>query len=188
MNSPIGVVHGRFQPFHNDHLKYVLAAKKYCDYIVVGITSPDPFQSAAQEQDRNRGTAFANPCTYFERAALVESALLAENLSHNEFTIVPFPIEFPERIQYYAPKNAMYYITIYDNWGEEKLSRLKDLGLATTVLWRRQDKGISASSIRTLIFEGDKWQHLVPQSVALKIKELEIDKKIRSFVETNKVK
>jgi nicotinamide mononucleotide adenylyltransferase len=33
----IGVVHGRFQPFHNGHLEYVLSAKQKCDFLYVGI-------------------------------------------------------------------------------------------------------------------------------------------------------
>lgn len=181
MNIPIGVVHGRFQPFHNDHLEYVLAAKKCCDFIVVGITSPDPLQSPIQEQDTNRGMAFSNPCTFFERACLVECALLEAGISHDKFIIVPFPIEHPERIQYYAPKDAMYYITIYDTWGEEKLTRLKQLGLFTTVLWRRKDKGITATNVRNLIYEGKEWQDLVPKAVFKKIMELGIDKKIKSI-------
>ncbi len=35
-----GVVHGRFQPFHLDHLKYALAGLTHCDYLFVGITNP----------------------------------------------------------------------------------------------------------------------------------------------------
>ena len=38
----IGVIHGRFQLLHNDHLKYLLAGKKRCEHLVVGITNPDP--------------------------------------------------------------------------------------------------------------------------------------------------
>lgn len=32
----VGVIHGRFQVFHNDHLEYVLAGKSRCRHIVVG--------------------------------------------------------------------------------------------------------------------------------------------------------
>jgi len=36
-----GVVHGRFQVLHNDHVKYLLAGKARCRHLVVGITNPD---------------------------------------------------------------------------------------------------------------------------------------------------
>lgn len=54
-----------------------------------------------------------------------------------EFDIVPFPINFPDKILNYVPLNAKYYITIYDEWGEEKLKILQnDLKLDVEVLWR----------------------------------------------------
>jgi nicotinamide-nucleotide adenylyltransferase len=38
----LGVIHGRFQVLHNDHLRYILAGKELCRHLVVGITNPDP--------------------------------------------------------------------------------------------------------------------------------------------------
>ena len=35
----IGVVCGRFQIFHNEHLQYVMAAKEKCEHLIVGISS-----------------------------------------------------------------------------------------------------------------------------------------------------
>ena len=46
----IGVVHGRFQLFHLDHLKYVLGAKARCRHLVVGITNPDPAPECGRGQ------------------------------------------------------------------------------------------------------------------------------------------
>lgn len=180
MNHKIGVVHGRFQPFHNDHLVFVMAAKQHCEHLIVGVTSPDPFQSPIQEQDNNRGLADSNPCTYYERLLLITNALKEKGLDKSSFTVVPFPIEYPERLKFYAPTSAMYFITIYDKWGEEKLRRLKQSGLNTTVLWKRPDKGICASDVRRLIRKGEKWEHLVPNSVAEQIKELGIDTRIKN--------
>jgi D-arabinose 5-phosphate isomerase GutQ len=37
----VGVIHGRFQILHNDHLKYLLAGKDLCRHLVIGITNPD---------------------------------------------------------------------------------------------------------------------------------------------------
>ena len=37
-----GIIHGRFQILHNDHVKYLLAGKQFCRHLVVGITNPDP--------------------------------------------------------------------------------------------------------------------------------------------------
>ena len=46
----IGVVCGRFQIFHNEHLQYVMAAKEQCEHLIVGITSPDPSVSPVEKQ------------------------------------------------------------------------------------------------------------------------------------------
>lgn len=50
-----GAVCGRFQVFHNDHLKYVLEAKKCCRHLYVGVTSSDPFMAPLEKSDLNRG-------------------------------------------------------------------------------------------------------------------------------------
>ena len=53
---------------------------------------------------------------------------------------MPFPHGLPERLFHYAPRDALYLLTIYDDWGEAKLRRFERLGLRTHVLWRRQEK------------------------------------------------
>ena len=37
-----GMIHGRFQPFHNGHLEYMRGAAERSDELWVGITNPDP--------------------------------------------------------------------------------------------------------------------------------------------------
>jgi nicotinamide-nucleotide adenylyltransferase len=32
---PLGVIHGRFQVLHKDHLKYLLAGKSLCEHLVL---------------------------------------------------------------------------------------------------------------------------------------------------------
>ena len=49
-----GVIHGRFQVFHNDHLVYLLAGLALCRHLVVGITNPDPFLTRDDAADRKR--------------------------------------------------------------------------------------------------------------------------------------
>ena len=48
-----GVIHGRFQVLHNDHLKYLLAGKADASTLVVGITNPDPCQTKMIQLIRN---------------------------------------------------------------------------------------------------------------------------------------
>jgi cytidyltransferase-like protein len=176
--SAIGVVHGRFQILHLDHLKYILAAKRFCDTLIVGITSPDPSHTTPEPADANRGDAQANPCTYYERMLMIEGALTDEQIPRSQFQIVTFPIGRPELIPCYAPPEAEHFLTIYDDWGQAKLERLQGLNLKTHVLWRRSDKGLTASRIRTAIKDGTPWSHMVPPATRRVVREREIDKRI----------
>lgn len=182
--AKIGAACGRFQIFHNDHLKYVLAAKKECDYLLVGITSADPSASPKEKADPNRGKSTSNPCTYFERMEMVRDSLLEAGLSREEFDIIPFPIGRPELLAFYIPDETRCLITIYDEWGENKKQRLEDLGYEVGVLWHvtPETKGISASTIRARIASGEAWAEMVPPAVYRYITAHEIDKRIARLI------
>lgn len=57
-----GVIHGRFQLLHNDHLKYLLAGKARCEHLVVGITNPDPCLTKADAKFLLHGFICLLPC------------------------------------------------------------------------------------------------------------------------------
>lgn len=170
--AAVGVAHGRFQPLHPGHLEYLLAAKARCRLLVVGITNPDPSQTSFEQTDPGRGLTDANPFTYYERYVMVERALIAAGVSHAAFRIVPFPHSFPERLRFYAPPDAVHFLTVYDSWGDEKVERLRALGLRVEVLWRRERKVTTGTEIRSLIRAGRPWEHLVDAAVARTVREL----------------
>ncbi|HET7875502.1 MAG TPA: adenylyltransferase/cytidyltransferase family protein [Methylomirabilota bacterium] len=177
--EPVGVVHGRFQPLHLGHLEYLLAARRTCRVLVVGITNPDPWQTAFEPTDPGRGSPAANPCTYYERHLMVEGALRDHGVKRGAFRIIPFPHGHPERLRHYLPPDALLLLTVYDAWGETKLERFRRLGLRVRVLWRRQEKVTSGSRIRTAIQEGRPWEHLVPAATARVIRRFGIDDRIQ---------
>ena len=176
----IGVIHGRFQLLHNDHMKYLLAGKEHCEHLVVGITNPDPTLTRADPADPARSSREANPFTYFERYCMVRDALADEGL-RDEISIVPFPINFPELYHYYLPMQATFFLTIYDNWGEKKLKMFNSMGLATEILWRRPlgQKGLSATAIRHKMLNGELWENLVPAAVARLMKNSAMQKRLK---------
>lgn len=177
-----GAVCGRFQVFHNDHLKYVLEAKKCCRHLYVGVTSSDPFMAPLEKSDLNRGKSVANPCTYYERMMVIEKSLIEVGLTNEDFHIVPFPIGRPELIKYYIPQDTICFFTIYDEWGEEKVNRLKEEGYATEVLWRSDEKGLSSSFIREQIAKGKHWKDFVPNAAYQYIRENKIDLRIIDMI------
>lgn len=166
--AEVGVIHGRFQILHHDHLKYLLAGKKACTHLVVGITNPDPGLTGKENSAPGREDPSANPLTYYERYLLVRAALGEQGIAAEEYSIVPFPINFPRLYRYYVPMDAVFFLTIYDDWGRKKREYFRSMGLATRVLWEvpPEKKGLSAAEIRRRIVEGTAWEHLVPPAAA----------------------
>jgi nicotinamide-nucleotide adenylyltransferase len=164
----IGVIHGRFQVLHNDHMKYLLAGKERCTHLIVGITNPDPMLTRQDSVNPERSDPGANPLTYFERYVCVREALMEEGVPCRDFSIVPLPINFPELLRYYVPMDAVFFLTIYDDWGRRKLQTLQSIGLRTEVMWEKplSEKGICAAHVRRQMAESEPWQHLVPRTTA----------------------
>jgi nicotinamide mononucleotide adenylyltransferase len=163
-----GVIHGRFQVLHNDHLRYLLAGKERCHHLIIGITNPDPSLTRQDEADPQRSDQAANPFTFYERFLMVRAALTEAGIGLDQFAVVPFPINFPELYRYYVPLDATFLLTIYDAWGEKKLAMFHSMGLKTEVLWRRPtaEKGLTSTEVRQCMAAGKQWQHLVPLAVA----------------------
>ncbi len=178
--EPLAVIHGRFQVLHNDHLRYLLAGKALCARLVVGVTNPDPSQTRSDSADPTRSAEAANPLTYFERAQLAQAALAEAGVASDELFVVPFPINFPELYKYYVPLDALFLLTIYDDWGRRKLEMFRSLGLRTHVLWEvpAKDKGLSSTDIRRRMVAGEAWEHMVPPAVARLLQEWRVPERL----------
>lgn len=175
-----GVVHGRFQVMHLKHMEYLLAAKMRCNKLYIGITNPDAMHTKDSTYDINRSARSANPLTYLERCEMIRGAMREFNVPDADYEFIPFPINYPEYILNYAPKDAVYYMGIFDAWDEEKYKALKALGVEIEVLWKRtpEEKGITASAVRHCVATGQEWSNLVPKSVYRYLTENHLDERI----------
>ena len=181
----LGVIHGRFQIMHLDHIRYIKAGKALCRRIVVGITNPDPVLTGTETADPERSQPIANPLSYYERLVMTTRALLESGIGYEEFHVVPFPINYPERYKYYAPLDATFFLTIYDDWGRKKRDYFQSLGLNIHVLWDvpPEKKGISSTAIREAILNNTPWEHLVTPGVAELMHRWEIGDRLRQISE-----
>jgi nicotinamide-nucleotide adenylyltransferase len=181
--AEIGVIHGRFQVLHNDHVKYLLSGKSLCKHLVIGITNPDPGLTKKEPTDVKRDDPLANPLTYYERYVLINEVLKEVGLTSDAFSIVPFPISMPNLYQHYVPLDAVYFLVIYDNWGKQKFDYFNSMGLNVHILREvpPEEKGISSSTVRDLILKDKPWEHLVPQAVARYIRNWNIKDRLKEI-------
>ena len=175
-----GVVHGRFQVLHLKHMEYILAAKMRCEKLYIGISNPDTMHTKDSPNDIRRSEKSSNPLTYFERFQMIRGAMAEFGVPASEYDIIPFPINTQAYILNYAPKDAVYYITISDAWGEEKYKIFQELGVTVEVLWRKDvsKKGLPSSEIRRHIALEEEWASLVPKSVYRYLTENGLDQRI----------
>jgi len=170
--------HGRFQPFHNEHLEYVLAAKQRCAFLWIGITKFDITPTDLNPLGRDRERPENNPLTYFERITIIREALLDAGVAAQEFGFVPFPIETPKRLPLFLPKSILCFTTICEPWNREKIDLLRELGYSVEVLWERSKK-VTGSAVRSHLLSGDsEWEGMVPAATAKALKKWKIGERL----------
>ncbi len=161
----IGVIHGRFQPFHVGHLEYALQVASRCRRLVVGITNPEPASVPPERASPHRHLAEANRFTYYERLLMVQSALAAAGVEPGRTAIVPFPIHQVSNWPYYLPRASTHFIRVFSTWEAEKAARLRAAGYAVVEL-AVGPKLVSGSEVRRRLDDGGDWRELVPPAVA----------------------
>jgi nicotinamide mononucleotide adenylyltransferase len=165
--------HGRFQPFHNEHLDYVLAAQSLCDFLWIGITKYDLTDlnplGAVRERPEN------NPLTFFERAHIIRESLMEAGVPGAAFGFVPFPIETPQRLHSFMSTSVPCYTTIRDQWNRDKIDLLKAHGYDVRVLWDRPTKTLTGAAVRNDILNGGSaWRSMVPAATARAVEQLDL--------------
>lgn len=181
MKAAVGVIHGRFQMLHKGHMEYLLAGKERCEHLIIGISNPDVSVTRYSGANPHRSEARSNPLTYLERLQMIRGAMLEYGVKDEEFDIVPFPINCPELLGSYVPSDAVFFMTIYDQWSLEKKASLENLGYSIEVMWERSnsDKFTSGTEVRERIIAGEPWRELVPEYVYRYMTEHEIDLRLR---------
>jgi cytidyltransferase-like protein len=167
-----GMVHGRFQPFHNGHLEYLRAARQLCQILIVGITNPDPAATIEEPTSDHRHLPESNPFTYFERLLMVREVLRDEAVPEDRSIIIPFPVNSPDRWRYYVPPNAVNYLRVFSDWEQSKVDRLREHGYRVEVLHPGISKEVEASEVRRRMASGEDWQSLLPPAVVRVIESL----------------
>ena len=165
-----GMIHGRFQPFHNGHLEYLRGAAERSDLVFVGITNPDPRRVREEPSDPLRHLPESNPFTYTERLLMIDAVANDEGIPVH---VIPFPVNEPELWPAYVPEDVTQYLRLFSEWGGTKLERMREAGYDVVILDEGVEKQISGRDVREAMRDGRDWETLVPAGVARVIRSLE---------------
>lgn len=196
----IGVVHGRFQIFHNGHLEYILQGLAKSEYLVIGITNPDPDSTKFDSSNDQRAKAENNPFSFYERLRMIKQTMTELGVESDKYDIVPFPINYPERIHYYIPDSSVHYTRIYEPWNHKKVQILKEQGYTVEILYEGDPKSktheytlpidgigktqtlkvMSGTEVRELMTSNGNWRDFVPSGTARIIDDLNLIERLKS--------
>lgn len=165
----VGHIHGRFQPFHREHLEYAVWAAEHCDRLLIGITNADPSHVTEEDADPERHQRRHNPFQYHERYQMIRAAVDDSSIDVPVW-IVPFPINRPELWAHYVPDEAVHFLNVLEEWHTVKAERLEDHG--RTVKTKRGTRTISGTNIRKRMASGERWEQNVPNPVVSVIHEI----------------
>lgn len=168
-----GVVHGRFQPPHNGHIRYILAALERCEHLIVGICTP---KICTEEEAAASGypcTEALNPFTFEERATMVRLALDEAGIERERYTSMPFPSDYAY-VGARLPEGTVFFMSITGRGDEKKIEYIKTLGFTVeTVLSVPEGNDRERSgTVRESAKEGKTdWETIMPKSIVRYIKE-----------------
>jgi nicotinamide-nucleotide adenylyltransferase len=167
-----GMIHGRFQPFHNGHLEYLRGAAERSDEVWIGITNPDPARIKPEPSDPLRHLPESNPYSYADRLLMAEAAADELGLDPANVHVIPFPVNEPELWDAYVPPGVTQYLRLFSDWGGTKLERLRAAGYEVVILDEGAEKQLSGTEVRAALREGGAWEQLVPAGVAAVLRDL----------------
>jgi nicotinamide-nucleotide adenylyltransferase len=173
-------VHGRFQPFHREHLAYAAWAADGAEELIVGVTNAEPAHVRPETADGERDDPKHNPFEYHERHRMIRAAIDAAAFEC-PVRIMPFPINRPELWTHYAPSDAVHYVNVLEEWHRVKVRRLDEHGRA--VVTKEGTRTVSGTDIRERMAADDPWRKLVPAGVAEVIEAIDGVERVRELFE-----
>ena len=172
-NIPYGIIHGRFQPPHNGHIRYILAGLKETQHLYIGICTPDLCTQEEADKTGYPCTAELNPFTHKERIDMLTLALDEQHIPRERYSLIAFPSDYTH-IEKLIPKNTVFLMSITSPSDTIKNRYIQSLGYQTKTIIEltTEEREEKAGIVREGLKNGtDKWESIVPASVAQYIKK-----------------
>ena len=165
----VGIIVGRFQPFHNGHLVAVNHALKLVDYlyIVVG--------SAQKSHERD------NPFTASERITMIKGALDEARVDPSKWMAIPVSDADSHSVWVASVKATVpkFDVVFSNDVLTNRLFKEEGIDVHPVPFFNRQD--YSATNVRTRILEMKNWESLVPPAVAKLVNGFDGVERVRSL-------
>jgi nicotinamide-nucleotide adenylyltransferase len=150
----VGLLIGRFQPFHSGHLvaiQYALKNVKHL-YILVG---------SSQKSHESK-----NPFTAGERILMIRNSLIHKGVDAKRYLIIPIPDAIGHAVwtAFIDQVVPQYEIVFSNNRLTIQLFTEKGVKVIDPPLLER--KTYSATEVRRRIIAGENWKSLVPVAAA----------------------
>jgi len=150
---------GRFQPFHNGHLKVIQKASKEYDEIIIGIGS-------SQYRD-----ALENPFTSEERELMIQRSLDEINIKNYRIVLIPDIHNPPKWVEHVLSIFSDFDVVLANSSFTKKLFIEAGYNVEKTELYDRDF--LCGKEIRRRINDDEKWQNLVPSEVSKLISKVD---------------
>jgi len=143
---------GRFQPFHNGHLKIIKEASKKYSEIIIGIGSPQ------------YNHTYENPFTNDERKLMIERSLNGVGIKNYKILSIPDIHNPPKWVDHVLSIISDFDVVITNNDFTKQLFSEKGYIIKETPLYNKDR--YSGEVIRGKILNDEIWKDLVPTEVS----------------------
>jgi len=166
----VGLLVGRFQPFHLGHLEAVRYALRRVDYlyIVVG--------SAQRSHERD------NPFTAAERIAMIKSALDGSRMDPSKWMAIPIADADSHSLWVSTVESMVPKFDVVFTNDALTFILFKGEGFEARAVPYLDRSKYSATNVRDRILERKDWESLVPREVAELVRRFGGVERVRALV------
>lgn len=158
---------GRFQPFHNGHLKAIQFILKKYDEIILGIGSSQ------------YSYTFNNPFTSDERKEMIEVTLKSRNITNFKIVLIPDIHNPPKWVDHVLSIYSNFNVVVTNSTITKNLFSKKGFKVIETPIYSK-DK-YSGRLIRDKIAKNQDWKKSVPPEVVDIIIKINGENRIKNF-------
>lgn len=176
----VGMVHGRFQPFHHEHLEYILCGINRSNMCYIGITQPDIENLSETCGAAHRAQELGNPFSFEQRKMMIEITLHRLGIPDDCYKVIGIDIDNIDsslkKLNSQAPdKGPVQIMKIFSDWEKYKKSKFIENGYDVVEICESHkefsSKNITGTLVRELINTKRNWEDYVPIGTSRVVKE-----------------